>query len=384
MGESQVALTDPVYINLKNPASFARLEDPTFAVDFNMNWLTIETPSATQQQSTQYINGFAFGFPMGKRFGAAFSLGPYTKIGYDLTAPQESPVLGRYDFRYTGEGGYNHATGGFGGSPILNDSNELSIGVQIGYFFGFSQTSRSVTNFLDNANVTSSKMINRTNINDVGLSFGLTYKRRIAEETWLSIGGSIRPSTNISSQNQQLSYTYRPSGLNDNIVDTVQDINQKGDLKLPDELAAGLALQISDNWLISGEYSSTAWSQLELNGTPFSLSDANAISGGIQYVANTAAVAKFFQSVRYRGGFRYENTRLNFGGNQLTQISGTAGIGIPFQKTKMRTTFNFGIEIGSRGQDGKTLVKENFTNLFIGLSMNPHKFDGWFKRSKYN
>ncbi|MDA9938399.1 hypothetical protein N9D34_02145, partial [Salibacteraceae bacterium] len=84
------------------------------------------------------------------------------------------------------------------------------------------------------------------------------------------------------------------------------------------------------------------------------------------------------------GGFKYENTRLNFGGTQLKSISGTAGLGIPIQKTKMLTTFNFGIEVGSRGQDGTTLVKENFTNLYIGLSMNPHKFDGWFRRSKYN
>ncbi len=384
MSESQTALSDPAYLNLKNSASFAGLRHPTFAVDFNFNWLQVETPGSSQNVSSQYINGVAFGFPMGKRFGAAFSMGPYSKIGYDITAPQTSPILGDYDFTYTGEGGFNRATGGIGGMPIMNEKNQLMLGVQLSYYFGFSQTSRAVTNFVDNANVTSSKMINRTNMKDVAFDFGVIYKRKLYKETWISAGINYTPSSNIFATNQQLSYTYRPSGLSDLIIDTVLEKTEDGGIQMPSSLNGGLAFYFDDNWIISFDYSSTAWTELELISTPVDLSDMSRFAAGFQYVANTDAVAKFFQSIRYRGGFAYENTRLNFGGNQLTQVSGTAGIGIPLQKTKMQSTFNFGIEIGSRGQDGKTLVKENFTNLYIGLSMNPHKFDGWFKRSKYN
>jgi len=384
MGGAQTALSEPAYINLKNSASFAGLRTPTFAADFTMNWLNVETPSSSQNISSQYINGVSFGFPMGNRFGAVFSMGPYTRIGYDITSPQEDPILGRYNFTYSGEGGYNRASGGIGGMVIKNAENQLMLGIQANYYFGFSQTSRAVTDFVDDATVTSSKMINRTNIKDLAVDFGVLYKRKLKKDTWISAGLNFKPGSDISATNQQLSYTYRPAGLNDNIIDTVVESTQDGTVKLPTEISAGLAVQFDDNWIISFEYSATAWSELELIATPVSLSNSNQIAVGFQYIANTDAVAKFLQSIRYRGGFKYQNTRLNFGGNQLKSISGTAGIGIPLQKTKMLSTFNFGIEVGSRGQDGTTLVSENFTNLFIGLSMNPHKFDTWFKRSKYN
>ncbi len=384
MGEAQVALADPFLLNLKNSAAFASLEQPTFAVDVHADFLQVSTPTTTQSVSSQYINGVAFGFPMGKRFGAAFSMGPYTRIGYDITAPQSSDALGDFEFTYTGEGGYNRATGGIGGMPWLDEKNKLMLGVQAHYYFGFSQTSRSVSNFVDNANVTSSKLINRTNINDVGIDFGILYQRKIGKEAWVSGAVNYKPSSNINANNQQLSYTYRPVGLSDNIIDTVQDISEEGNLTLPSEFSAGIAFYLSNSWILSAEYSTTSWSELALIDVPFSMSDGNALSGGVQFVADPDPVATFFQSIRYRAGVRYENTRLNFNGEQLSQIAGTAGIGIPLQKTKMKSTFNFGIEIGSRGQEGNAIVKENFTNLFIGLSMNPHKFDGWFKRSKYN
>lgn len=384
MGEASTALSEPAYINLKNSASFAGLRNPTFAADFTMNWLNIESPSSNQSISSQYINGVSFGFPIGKRFGAAFSMGPHTKIGYDITTPQEDPALGKYNFTYSGEGGYNRASGGVGGMLIKNSENQLMLGIQASYYFGFSQTSRAVTDFVDDATVTSSKMINRTNIKDLAVDFGILYKRKLKNNTWVSAGLNFKPASDIFATNQQLSYTYRPAGLSDNIVDTVLENTQKGSIRLPTDISAGLAIQFEENWIISFEYSATAWSELKLLATPVSLSNSNQIAAGFQYIANTDAVAKFLQSIRYRGGFKYENTRLNFGGNQLKSISGTAGIGIPIQKTKMLSTFNFGIEVGSRGQDGTTLVSENFTNLFIGLSMNPHKFDRWFKRSKYN
>lgn len=384
MGEAQVALSDPAYINLKNSASFAGLRTPTFAVDFNMNWLTIESPSSSQRIASQYINGIAFGIPLGNRFGASFSMGPYTRIGYDITAPQIDPIVGNYNFTYKGEGGFNRATGGVGGMPIKNDNNELMLGVQATYYFGFSQTSRAVTDFIDEPTYTSSKMINRTNIKDVAMDFGILYKRKIKNDIWVSTGINFKPTSNIFATNQQLAYTYRPSGLNDLIVDTVLESTTDGNIKLPSEISAGFSFNFSDNWILSFEYTSVAWSELVLISTPATLSNSSQIAAGFQYIANTDAVAKFLQSIRYRGGFKYDNTRLNFAGNQLSSISGTAGIGIPLQKTKMLSTFNFGIEVGSRGQDGTTLVKENFTNLYIGLSMNPHKFDGWFKRSKYN
>ena len=167
------------------------------------------------------------------------------------------------------------------------------------------------------ATVTSSKMINRTNIKDLAVDFGILYRRKLINKTWISAGLNFKPTTNISATNQQLSYTYRPSGLNDQIIDTVIESTEEGNVKLPNELSAGLAIQFDENWIISFDYTSTAWSELQLISTPVSLSNSNQIAAGFQYIANTDAVAKFLQSIRYRGGFKYENTRLNFGGTQL-------------------------------------------------------------------
>ena len=57
------------------------------------------------------------------------------------------------------------------------------------------------------------------------------------------------------------------------------------------------------------------------------------------------------------------------------------GVGLPVGTP--RTPFsnaNIGVEFGKRGTTDANLVKENFVNVNISLSLN----DWWFQKRKYN
>lgn len=385
MGSAQTAISDPEYINQVNPAAIAGLRIPTLAAGFNFNWLKANSStSGTQSTSSQSINGIAFGFPMGKRFGAAFGISPFTKMGYELFENRVDPILGNYKLEFIGTGGIDRAQGGIGGMPIKDSANTLMLGVQASYYFGYIQTERSITGFTDNTLVTNSRMINRINANDVAFDFGFIYRRKLKSNTWLALGANYQPTSELFSEAQELSFSYTSNSGVEKIVDTVQSNPLTGNVILPSKWGVGLALHLDKNWTIAVDYKVNNWSELDLLGQKPGLSNSERYSFGVQHLPDAQIVAKFLPSIKYRFGGYYENSHLNINGTQLQTIAGTAGIGIPVSKTKMKSTFNFGIEFGTRSSSNSKLINENFTNLFIGLSFNPYKFDTWFKKSKYD
>ena len=89
------------------------------------------------------------------------------------------------------------------------------------------------------------------------------------------------------------------------------------------------------------------------------------------------------QSVSYRAGYRLTNTRLNVNSQSVTEYAITAGLGVPLMKSKTSSTINIGMEFGNRGTKENGLIKESFTNFYLGISFNPMNKQRWFKPSKY-
>jgi hypothetical protein len=94
----------------------------------------------------------------------------------------------------------------------------------------------------------------------------------------------------------------------------------------------------------------------------------------------------FFKTMCYRVGGRYKSTRINLAGEPLKDISGSFGFGIPLVKSKSiyadASTFDFGIVVGNRGTVDDGLIREQYTNIYLGLSLSPSFWDRWFKKRK--
>ena len=109
---------------------------------------------------------------------------------------------------------------------------------------------------------------------------------------------------------------------------------------------------------------------------------------GVQFIPDADGIRDFFKLLRYRVGVNYRETRIDIGGTQIVDMSATAGFGIPLVKSKSiyssASTLDFGVLVGSRGSEDNGLIREQYTNLYIGLSFSPNYWDRWFKKRKIN
>jgi len=104
--------------------------------------------------------------------------------------------------------------------------------------------------------------------------------------------------------------------------------------------------------------------------------NASRISLGGYYTPNINSITSYWEKVTYRGGLKYRQTGLTVNNTDINEFGMSFGLGLPLSKDL--STINFGVEIGKRGTVDNGLVKENYFNFRIGLTLN----DKWFQKRK--
>ncbi|HLW40428.1 MAG TPA: hypothetical protein VKX31_08560, partial [Brumimicrobium sp.] len=99
--------------------------------------------------------------------------------------------------------------------------------------------------------------------------------------------------------------------------------------------------------------------------------------GGL-FIPNFRSISSYWNRVTYRAGLRYEETGLNINGEDINEFGISFGASLPLGR--MFSNVNIGAEYGQRGTNNAGLIKENFFNLFISLSLN----DKWFEKKYYD
>ena len=79
----------------------------------------------------------------------------------------------------------------------------------------------------------------------------------------------------------------------------------------------------------------------------------------------------------YRAGLKYEKTGLGINNESINDYSVSLGLGFPL--SNLGSNLNIGVEMGRRGTTTAGLVEENYTNVFISLSIN----DKWFAKRRF-
>jgi hypothetical protein len=85
----------------------------------------------------------------------------------------------------------------------------------------------------------------------------------------------------------------------------------------------------------------------------------------------------------YRVGVNYSKTNLNLRGNQLDAFGITFGLGFPLRSVAIRgsrSMVNIGCEIGRRGTTENGLIREDYVNIYFGISI----YETWFFKRRYN
>lgn len=381
MGDVKYGIASTSYLNAANPASYSYINQPVFDVGLKMTFLNLQTVSQDQNTSSSYLKNVNFLFPIAKRWKLSAGLMPFTRVGYDAIEEVNNSELGAITYEYKGTGGLNKVYMGTSYTLLKDSLNHLSVGVNGTYYFGKIATQRNIV--VSGTNVYSTKLLKELFMNGLGADFGLSYSRKLAGDKHISIGASYRLSSNLTTERTTHNYYFTRSAAG--VESFVADINYVGDTvktTLPQQLGAGISFRISKKLLIAADFEQTSWSSTTIDGVNLSLNDRTQFALGTQLIPDKDAVSQLTKIIRYRAGARYANTRLVVNDQAINEFGITFGMGIPIIKSQSNSMFNIGIEYGQRGTTANSLMKEQFTNIFIGFSLTPHKFDRWFVKRR--
>ena len=386
--------TDSIHVNLRNPASYGGLglklyEGNSRLIKFTVagthSSLNLKSEVSSDKTTSTTFDYLALSIPMGK-LGFGFGLLPYSSVGYKL---ENNNTAGDIGNRYTGEGGVNKVFLGFG----YQLTNELSVGVNADYNFGNIQNKAIEFVYNDEGELLQyqSRQTDRSDLSGLSYNIGLSFKKMFNKLQFVS-GITFAPESKLSSENQRefATIVINPTtGLDFpvNTIDGNPDLIERGlkntDLTIPSRFSFGAGIGAPRKWFFGAEYVTQNTGDfsnplLDNSNNSATFENASTVSFGGFYIPNFNSLTSYFKRVVYRGGVRFENTGLNINEEAINEFGISFGVGLPVGRSV--DNVNIGFEIGQRGTTSQNLVKENFVNFQLSLSLN----DRWFQKRKFN
>ncbi len=362
--------TDSIHLNLQNPASYGELRLTTYTVGSSYSNFEISNQTESSSGDNASLDYLAIGVPAGK-FGFGFGVIPQTSVGYKLRSIDDNDI----EQQFTGTGGLNKVflSAGF------KVNKNLSVGLDFNYNFGNieekSILSRPDVQF-DTREITSS------NLSSFNLSLGLVYKTMISDKLEWHASVVSTPSFSLTADSsRELSTILLGTNGEEVVIDRQETELEDSNIDLPAELKVGTGIGMPKKWFVGAEYiylDSGDYSEALFTREDVEYSNASKFRLGGFYIPNYNSLTKYFSRVVYRAGFRYEETGLNINNESIDEFGISFGVGLPVGR--LFSNANIGFEYGQRGTKDFGLVREDFFNVSISLSLN----DKWFRKIKFN
>jgi len=386
LGEVAAPYASGININYANPASYASLTRTTIEIGMNVEGAKIRAGDSTYTANQAGINHFALAFvPTPKRNNFAFSLGllPYSHINYTFIQNFNDTALGPFRQLYSGKGSLYQVY--IGGAYKVKG---FSIGANLGYLFGKLDYQKAIT-FPDSLYASTTRNITSMNVKSFIYTVGVQYQKLIFHSSnepdartdiFMTFGayGSGGMKMNAKVSNYWDRYTIDP--LLGVLADTIDgDFNKKATVNLPFNIGTGVMFGNERYWLLGADFKFMNWDKYSTPLNNGGLSNSWRISFGGQITPKYDEVdkKKYLSKVQYRAGVYYGKSEINFNGNQLNEVGGTIGLGIPF---KTVAHLNLTGDFGSRGGSDKATIRETYYRVTFGFVLN----DIWFIKRKFD
>ncbi|MCF2873525.1 MULTISPECIES: hypothetical protein [unclassified Tenacibaculum] len=373
MGGIGVALKNTRRLNFTNPASNADIRTATYGIGGSLSFLTIKEGSQSQTGNSTNLRYIALGFPVGKKAGLSLGLQPFSSVGYSLLDNQDPNNV----TLFRGEGGASKIYASFG----MYAFEGLSLGIEAGFIFG--NLTNSVLNQRTNV-AFSTKQEEKTSLRGGQFKFGAQYKRELKNGLNLYSGASVTVESDLSANGSERMYSLVFSNAGQEIPkDELYNRTVNGDLNVPLKSVFGFGLGKENKWYVgvNQQFQSalSTSSAIIANGGAYKYESSNKFSLGGFYIPKINSISSYWDRVVYRAGLRIENTGLQVKtNNQFTSINDfgiNVGLGLPLPRQV--SNLNIGFEYGQKGTTSNNLIKENYFNIRLSLSLNDIN---WFKK----
>ncbi|MEQ8703046.1 MAG: hypothetical protein RIC19_03955 [Phaeodactylibacter sp.] len=399
MGGLSAAYYDPYHINPLNPAALSRLDATAFEIGINARYSQLSAEGSSENLWSGNLTYLALAFPLINPInevldrkdtklglGMSFILQPYTTVGYNVEATQQT----------SGAGQSINYLRGTGETYRLSWSNGvryggLSGGLTLGYNWGTLENSRRVefdslalgytTEFLDE--FTLSGLFWR-----VGLQYTYNFKK-------LDDKGELKPSgkrlifglhgstaNEFNTESIRFGRRYNPNFGLPIAVDTLfSEAGVEGTGELPAAFTAGVTYERVNKLRLGVEMGIQQWSGYRNDAqSNTSLSDIWQVRFGGEYIPDYLSYDSYWERVRYRFGAFYGTDPRSFEGQQLLDYGLSLGFGFPIILPRQRTSFvNFTLEAGQFGLTDA--LQETYINMTLGFTLNDNT---WFFKRKFN
>ncbi|MCK5637796.1 MAG: hypothetical protein KAH67_03740 [Flavobacteriaceae bacterium] len=370
MGQFGGALNSEYHLSLTNPASYASLKYTTYVFSGGNKVTSIDDGEDSQTSSAASLTYIALGIPIKQNQGLAFGLQLNTAVGYSLLDQKFDDDLLIETNLLTGEGGTNRVFLGYAYQLPFN----LNVGVEAAYIFGGIEN-----NILNRRLGVQLATESKTDSYVKGFSYkiGAQYVKDLKNNLKLKMGVSATIGNTLNEKGDIFLFTSINTEGGGNIVaiDTIN--NYKAKIKSPIKPTLSIGIGEDNKWLIGAEY--TFQDAINFNGgiyddiTNYYYSNSNVISLGGFYLPKYNSIASYFDRVTYRAGLNYKKLGLVINETEIEEYGISFGVSLPLGLRLSNA--NLGFEIGKRGTTDNNLVKENFYNFRLSLSLN----DKWFK-----
>jgi hypothetical protein len=394
IGGSSIAMREPLFINMSNPASYSALELTTLEVAVSHRWIDQRIQESGQQLTNQstYFNYFGLGFKIADWWGFNATVAPYSFVGYNIFTTDSIADFGDVLYEFQGRGGINQVVIGNGFTPFKN----FSVGFNVRYLFGSWDRSDAV--LFNNGLLYNAKRLSTNGVSSFAFDYGLQYDLPLKDNKHLIFGANYANQINIDGIQSSVTYSFLFNNQGIEVpFDTVSaTIEKPGKITLPSRYGVGITYgKMADNelnyaWLITGEYSTTQWSAFKNFEGEGGLTDSWRASVGGYFVPKFAFEGSrrgktYLSRIQYRFGAFYENTQVQLNDANVVNYGITAGLGLPIAYRNLApgerksTLINLGIVVGNKGNGQADQLNERYINLLVGITLG----DQWFQKFKY-
>jgi hypothetical protein len=413
MGGTGIALRSNHFINPVNPASYTSFDSLSFIFDIGGTNRTdiFKTQNTTLKNNRTEMTYFSIGFPVTHWWSTSLGLIPYSNVGYSIKDTLSIDTL-YLENTYKGTGGISQFYIGNAFNlftkidTVIKKNNNvetfinkkfLAFGINSSYYFG--SLDRNTTSIFPKENYLFDMYnTNRTIINDLGFKFGLQYifnhnQIKGSEKTnkyTLIAGLTFDNKTNYNAKNTSLITKYLNVG-GSVTIDTIENkVNQKGNITLPMNIGLGLTFISKESLTLTFDYNWQQWSSARFFGVNNNLKNSQMFAFGLQIIPDPHRINKYLNMVNYRLGGHFTQSYLNVSNQNMNDIGFSIGLGLPIRKPekseysglrrKLPTVINIALEMGQRGTSNDNLIKENYIQVSLNMSL----YDIWFVKRRFN
>ena len=374
MGGISNSISSRSILNPNNPASFGAIDSLSFLFDagFYIKTATFSTTNMTEKGSNASFDYASIGLSATKWWKMGIGITPYSNREYTNITSHYNP--GAYNVDFQGEGGLSRVYF----ANAFKITKNLSVGVNASFIFG-TLSDLTTVYYPDSTYFINGKRSIDMRINDFKFDYGILYSIPI-KSSKLNIGLTYSQGANMNAKRDLFirSMFKGYDNLVENPIDTLAyNEDEKVSFKIPHGFGGGISFEKDNRWMIGVDFNWNAWKGFELNGINDSLQNSWNVAVGGEYRPKATSISKYYKKIAYRAGFHYDQTYYNINGNSINKFGITFGLGLPVPRSL--TSFNVALEFGSMGTIGNNLVKENYFNISIGMSI----YDRWFVKRKY-